>query len=215
MPSSLKRPKNPPKRAKAPSGRKASVGATAATARKASVARKAAAGRKASVRGKTGTGPGPSIPGKAGSSLPPEAPAHGAPPAAPAPNAGLARVRNLVALDAGNLMRRLDAHAEEMIGLFSRLRDREPLLNPLRSALSTMSFSDLSLLEPRQQSAVGFFVEELEALRWYFRYTVDMPSAAEQRLRQHRRRLRLAYERLLESVGPAQPPELPPELPGP
>jgi hypothetical protein len=116
------------------------------------------------------------------------------------------RVRNLVALEAAGLMRRLAQRSEEMISLFSRLREREPLLAPLRSPLTTMSFEHLALLEPRQQSALGHFVDELEALRWYFQYTTDMPSSAQLRLRQHRRSLEAAYQRLAEEIGPAQAP---------
>ncbi|MGI5861394.1 MAG: hypothetical protein ACOX6T_04970 [Myxococcales bacterium] len=112
------------------------------------------------------------------------------------------RVRNLVALDAAALMSRIAARADEMIGLFSRHRDREPLLNPLRSRLPEMGFRELSLLSAREQSAVSAFVEALEALRWYFRYTVDMPSTAEQRFRVHRRSLDACYERLVAAVGP-------------
>lgn len=111
------------------------------------------------------------------------------------------RVRNLVALDAAALMSRIAARAGEMVGLFSLHRDREPLLTPLRSRLPEMSFRELSLLSAREQRAVSLFVEELEALRWYFRYTADMPSTAEQRFRQHRRGLEACYEQLVAAVG--------------
>ncbi len=50
---------------------------------------------------------------------------------APAVDPRAARTRQLIALDATNVMRRLAARQEEMIALFSRLRDRAPLLQTL------------------------------------------------------------------------------------
>ena len=115
------------------------------------------------------------------------------------------RVRNLIALDAAGLVRRLAACRGEMIALFSRHRDRDALLTPLRSLGPTAAFHDLMLLEPVEQSAVAAFYEELESLRWYFRYTADMPSTAQGVFEAHWGRLSAAHEVLAALVGRGRP----------
>jgi len=115
------------------------------------------------------------------------------------------RVRNLVALDAAAVMARVEAHRDEMITLFSRHRDREPLLTPLRSLRSGAGFDDLSHLEPPQQTAVVGFYEELAALRWYFTYTDDMPGTAQRVFEQRHHRLCEAYARMVSALGAAAP----------
>jgi pimeloyl-ACP methyl ester carboxylesterase len=126
------------------------------------------------------------------------------------------RVRTLIVLDAGSIMKRLEERKAEMIALFSRHRDREPLLNPLRSMVAAAdSFEELALFQPEQQKAIHGFYEELDSLRWYFRYTTDMPGTAERVFLSHRKRLVEAFERLLAHVGaPAEGAgiEPPPEL---
>jgi hypothetical protein len=111
-------------------------------------------------------------------------------------------VRNLIALDAANVIARMEARKDELIPLFSKLRDREPLLGTLRSWFPSATFRDLSVLDAPQQTAVSTFYEQLDQLRWYFHYTVDMPSAAQHVFVQHHRRLVRAYTMLLSSLGP-------------
>lgn len=118
------------------------------------------------------------------------------------PSLEFARVRNLIALDAANVIARLEARKDELIPLFSKLRDREPLLGTLRSWFPSAAFRDLSVLDARQQTAVSTFYEQLDQLRWYFQYTVDMPGAAQQVFVQNHRRLVHAYAALLSSLGP-------------
>ena len=50
------------------------------------------------------------------------------------------RVRHLIALDASNVMRRLEARHAEMVALFSRLRDRAPMLETVHSWFDTAGF---------------------------------------------------------------------------
>jgi len=116
------------------------------------------------------------------------------------------RIRNLIALDARGLMQRLAERKDEMIAMFSRHREREPLLTPLRSWVPSASFQEIVVLSPEQQAAVARFYEELDALRWYFRYTSDMPGTAQQIFGHHRKRLGEAYAGLDEALGPAKPP---------
>jgi hypothetical protein len=115
------------------------------------------------------------------------------------------RIRNLIALDAYGVMKRLAERKDEMIAMFSRHREREPLLTPLRSWVPSASFSELALLPPEQQAAVARFYEELDSLRWYFRYTSDMPGTALLIFAHHRKRLWEAYEGLKGALGPPRP----------
>ncbi|PTL76729.1 hypothetical protein [Vitiosangium sp. GDMCC 1.1324] len=112
-----------------------------------------------------------------------------------------ARVRNLIALDAANIMRRLEARRSEMFVLFSRLRSREPMLSTLATRYSTATFHDLVNLPAREQSVVDQFYECLDTLRWYFTYTEDMPSTAQQTFTTLHRRLEEAHRQLVATLG--------------
>ena len=115
------------------------------------------------------------------------------------------RIRNLIALDAHGLMVRLAERKDEMIAMFSRHRERESLLTPLRSWVLSASFQEIVVLLPEQQAVVARFYEELDALRWCFRYTSDMPGTALQIFAHHRKRLSEAYASLKKTLGPANP----------
>ncbi len=123
----------------------------------------------------------------------------------PRPTSDRDRVKNLIALDAQAVVQRLAERRGAMIALFSRHRDRDALLAPLRS-FGPPSFEALALLEPAAQSAVVAFYEELDALRWYFRYTDDMPGTAQQVFDGHLRRLLAAHGGLSALLGQGMPP---------
>lgn len=116
------------------------------------------------------------------------------------------RIVSLIALDADALVKRLAERKDEMVAMFSRHREREPLLSPLRSWVPSASFQEIVLLSPALQAAVSGFYEELDALRWYFRYTNDMPGTAQQVFAHHLRKLEAAHARLVEALGPARVP---------
>ena len=118
-----------------------------------------------------------------------------------------ARVRNLIALDAANIMRRLEARRSEMFVLFSRLRSREPMLSTIATRYSTATFHELVHLPVREQSVVDHFYECLDALRWYFTYTEDMPSTAQQTFNTLHRRLEEAHRKLVATLGPPASPD--------
>jgi hypothetical protein len=128
------------------------------------------------------------------------------------------RIRNLIALDADGLMKRLGERKDEMIAMFSRHREREPLLSPLNTWVPSATFQEIAVLAPEQQGAVARFYEELDGLRWYFRYTSDMPGTAQQIFAHHLKRLAASYQELRGAIGPAVPPppaspEAPPAAP--
>jgi hypothetical protein len=117
------------------------------------------------------------------------------------------RVRNLIAQDAANIMRRLEARRDEMFALFSRLRSREPMLTTIATRFTSATFHDLVHLEVREQAVVNHYYEALDALRWYFTYTEDMPSTAAQTFTTLHRRLEESYAKLLATLGPPVPPD--------
>ena len=103
-------------------------------------------------------------------------------PARPRSLSAAARIRSLIALDASNVMGRLARRREEMVSLFSRLRDRGPLLAAIDSWFTTATFAELAALSPEEQAAVSQFYELLGELRWYARYTEDMPLQVQQKV---------------------------------
>ncbi len=113
-----------------------------------------------------------------------------------------ARVRNLIALDAAGIMRRLEARKDEMFALFSRLRSRGPLLETLASRYADGAFEQLVHLTEQEQAVVDRYYERLDELRWYFTYTEDMPGTAQQSFVKLHKRLEEAYRLLVVTLGP-------------
>jgi hypothetical protein len=111
------------------------------------------------------------------------------------------RVRHLVSLDAATIMARLRGRQEEMVSIFSRTRDRSPLLGAIHSLQQTMTFTDLVSLEPAEQRAVSQFYETLGELRWYLQYTEDMPLQIRQRVTLAMTELETNHRRLVQAVG--------------
>lgn len=110
-------------------------------------------------------------------------------------------MRHAVALDAALVMARLERRAGEVVGLFSRLRDRGPLLAVTHSLGPTITFVELTALEPDIQLAVLTFYEALARLRWYLTYTEDMPGQLAKALVRHRQVLAMAYRALTAALG--------------
>ncbi len=112
------------------------------------------------------------------------------------------RVRHLLALDAARVMARLEKRQGEVVTLFSRLRDREPLLAMVHSWFGTATFAELATLEPFEQAAAHAFHDLLDELRWYLTYTEDMPLTVQSTLDQLVRRLEEAHRVLVTHIGP-------------
>ncbi|MCP3144486.1 hypothetical protein [Pyxidicoccus xibeiensis] len=118
-----------------------------------------------------------------------------------------ARVRNLLAMDAAGIMRRLEARRDEMFTLFSRLRSREPLLGTIASRYADGAFDQLIHLSEQEQSVVDHFYERLDELRWYFTYTEDMPGTAQLIFTKLHKRLEESYRLLVVTLGPPARPD--------
>ena len=112
------------------------------------------------------------------------------------PTDAQARVRHLILIDAANVMARLEGRLEEGVSLFSRRRDREPLLGTVQSLFASISFGELSVLEPEEQLAASEFHELLGELRFYLHYTEDMPGQLERRVALLVGMLRARHDRL-------------------
>jgi hypothetical protein len=117
-------------------------------------------------------------------------------------DAAAKRVRHLLALDASNVMTRLKNRHDDMVTLFSRTRDRSPLLGAVHSCYQTVTFGELVLLEPAEQRAVNRFYERLGELRWYLQYTEDMPLQVRQCVSQSLIELDVCHRRLTQVIGP-------------
>ncbi len=113
------------------------------------------------------------------------------------------RVRHLIAVDTATVMKRLESRHTEMVRLFSRLRDRSPLLEVVHSWFESITFTELAAIEPHEQKAVNVFYELLGDLRWYLQYTEDMPLQVQQRVVKFLHELRAAHRVLTDVIGPA------------
>lgn len=111
------------------------------------------------------------------------------------------RVRHLISLDATALMQRLLTRQAEMVGHFSRSRDRSAMVSALDSWFSTITFSDLARLEPVEQRAIAAFFGLVNELGWYLRYTEDMPGQVQLVLSASVRKLELAQRLLVATIG--------------
>lgn len=114
------------------------------------------------------------------------------------------RVRHLLSIDANNVMTRLAARGDAMVGLFSRLRDREPMLLVLDTWFESIAFSELAQLEPFEQKSVNRFYELLSEVRWYLAYTEEMPLQVQTKLTGFTRRLEAAFRELMATIGPPE-----------
>ncbi|MDP3571296.1 MAG: hypothetical protein Q8S42_11765, partial [Archangium sp.] len=65
--------------------------------------------------------------------------------------ADTARVRHLLSMDADSVMKRLASKQDEAVGLFSRLRTRDGMVELCRSGFTSITFSELVRLDPAEQ----------------------------------------------------------------
>lgn len=133
------------------------------------------------------------------------------------------RLRRLLALEVSRIVEDLDVRRSILVELWSRQRDRGPLLETVFSRWRTLSMIDLALVDADAMLACEAFYRELDDLRLYFQFTQDMPTTLEERYNEALMRI-TAYGRLavgllggtpgrplveFEEVEPAPPPSLP------
>jgi hypothetical protein len=112
--------------------------------------------------------------------------------------------RHVLVLESKALMVRLAARQDEMVALFSRLRNREALLAPFHSLMDSMDFSHLVLLSPDEQQHVTGFRELVNEMKWYLMFTEDMPTQVQLKLTSFIKRLEVAFSALSWSLGHAK-----------
>jgi hypothetical protein len=112
------------------------------------------------------------------------------------------RVRHLLVLDARTLVGRLVSRSDEMVRLFSRLRDRTPLLAATHTLWPSIGFDSLACLSVGEQRAALAFFELAQELRWYLSYTEDMPTQLRANVAGYVERLQLALGVLTAVLGP-------------
>jgi hypothetical protein len=115
-----------------------------------------------------------------------------------------ARVRHLISQDAAEVLRKLQSKQDEAVGLFSRLRTREGMIDLCKSLYTGITFSELVRLEPSEQEAVHAFHHVLHELRWYVTYTEDMPSTVKSTVTLYVSRLEDLHRQLNAVIGPPE-----------
>lgn len=86
------------------------------------------------------------------------------------------RLRQLVAMEIERVVDDLTSRREFLLEIWSRHRDRTPLLDTIFTRWRSVAMTDLALLPTEAIAACELFHRELEELRLYFRFTEDMPT---------------------------------------
>lgn len=85
------------------------------------------------------------------------------------------KLRRLLALEIHRIVEDLELRRSVLLELWGRTRDRGMFLDTVFSRWATLGFPDLLALEPQEVVLVDTFYRELHELRFYFRFTEDMP----------------------------------------
>ncbi len=125
----------------------------------------------------------------------------------------VARLRALLALEADRIVHDLEARKGFMMGVWARLRSREPFLETLFTRWRTVAVADLALLTEEQLVAMDAFHAALDDLRLYLRFTEDMPITLSERYDTRIVAIRRRGQAAIAAMGgvPAHP-ERPPAL---
>jgi hypothetical protein len=86
------------------------------------------------------------------------------------------RLRRLLALEIARILDDLESRRTFLLEVWSRHRDRGPLLDTVFSRWRTLSMTDLALIDSDAIVACDAFYRDLEELRLYFQFTQDMPT---------------------------------------
>lgn len=117
------------------------------------------------------------------------------------------RLRRLLAMEIDRVQQDLILRREFLLETWSRHRDRGPFIDTVFVRWTTLSMTDLALVDAEAMAACEAFYRELEDFRLYMRFTQDMPATLEERYDLALRHLRAYADLALERLGGA--PELP------
>lgn len=113
------------------------------------------------------------------------------------------KLRKLLALEISRIIEDLELRRDVLVELWGRTRDRGMFIDTVFSRWATLGFPDLLDLETDQVAAVDTFYRELHDLRFYFRFTEDMPAHLLDTYDLALRRLGAYGEHALEQLGGA------------
>lgn len=85
------------------------------------------------------------------------------------------KLRKVLALEIDRIVEDLELRRQVLIELWGRTRDRGMFLDTVFSRWSTLGFPELLELETEEVAAADAFYRELHELRFYFKFTEDMP----------------------------------------
>lgn len=91
------------------------------------------------------------------------------------------RLRQLLAMEVDRIVDDLEVRRGFLVEIWSRHRDRGPLLDTVFSRWRTLALADLALLDAEAMVACEAFYRELDELRLYFQFTQDMPTTLDER----------------------------------
>ncbi len=111
------------------------------------------------------------------------------------------RVAMLLALEIARIVDDLVAREQFLIDIWGRHRDRGPFLDTIFAQYKTLTFRELSLLEPDTLLKVQEFYRELEDFRMYLLFTEAMPTSLAEAYRWQLRRLDGYGEQAVEALG--------------
>ena len=117
------------------------------------------------------------------------------------------RLRRLVAMEIDRIIDDLELRREFLLDAWSRHRDRGPFLDTMFSRWTTLSMTDLGLLEAEAMASCEAFYRELDDFRLYIRFTQDMPATLADRFDLALKHVTAYGALALERLGGA--PELP------
>lgn len=90
------------------------------------------------------------------------------------------RLRRLLAMEIARIVEDLESRREFLLEVWSRHRDRGPLLDTVFSRWRTLSMADLALIDSEAIVACDAFHRDLDELRLYFQFTQDMPTTMDE-----------------------------------
>lgn len=92
------------------------------------------------------------------------------------------RLRRLIAIEIDRIVEDLEIRRAFLVDVWSRHRDRGPLLDTVFSRWRTLGMTDLALIESDTIVVCEAFYRELDDLRMYLQFTQDMPTTLDERL---------------------------------
>ncbi|MEQ1501892.1 MAG: hypothetical protein ABMB14_06660 [Myxococcota bacterium] len=113
------------------------------------------------------------------------------------------RLRRLLAIEIERIAEDLEIRRGFLVEIWSRHRDRGPLLDTIFSRWRTLALADLALIDADAVVACEAFYRELDELRLYFQFTQDMPTTLDERFAEAYRRIAAYAELAVRLLGGA------------